>query len=616
MKEREILFMNGVEDLRDLEEHLVELINKYNLYYTDTEKFIISKWNDIDINLKVAIWGAGVHTEKLLELINIKNKRLICIIDRDPALHGTFLQGIQVCSPEVIEKEDIDLVFISSYRFRKEISSYVTLKYKSCKYVDVYAEYGIIYGNIPEVPSFLPNKWIDSTVVRKFYEDPNTNKERYAFDLIVWYLRDRDLLYAEFFIKEYISKNYNNKPLFIEFLKEFNEMLTSIKNIMTSRKNNDINFFLIDSLRERDLIHMPFLMELRKKSIDFKKAYSTSTYTAASMFSVFSNKLPFENNGLRFMKKIPFQDYLLFNSFYKKNYKIFISSSMSFMPENAVVQIAPPENTLTQPIAMALWKCLCEIIREPKRDYFNFLHIIESHYPHNCGYHPNSDEYTQKMYVDLAAFNQKDDLVEKERLFFDLNNRYRECLRYIDKYLQFFMELVTRDSTNIFIGDHGQLLGEHQLIGNMLTCYDENIHVPVIVYNEKYKSYEYNSLFSLLDLQEQLLHILKNGVVKELKYEYIVVERDPVYADCFIKNKYFNEIFEKKYFEAYIVIRCETSKFILYYDGTEEYYVLPDEECNLINNIKYTDDISKMKSYAEKFDFPDFPANKGQVFFK
>ena len=46
---------------------------------------------------------------------------------------------------------------------------------------------------------------------------------------------------------------------------------------------------------------------------------------------------------------------------------------------------------------------------------------------------------------------------------------------------------------------------------------------------------------------------------------------------------------------AFKCFRTKTEKYVVYYDGTEEFYILPNEEQNLINDIKYKERIEEIK---------------------
>ena len=46
---------------------------------------------------------------------------------------------------------------------------------------------------------------------------------------------------------------------------------------------------------------------------------------------------------------------------------------------------------------------------------------------------------------------------------------------------------------------------------------------------------------------------------------------------------------------AFKCFRSETEKYVVYYDGTEEFYILPNEDNNLIGDIKYKKRVEEIK---------------------
>ena len=66
--------------------------------------------------LRLAVYGAGLHTRWLLSLSPAIRQRVHCLVDDHPALHGRALLDRPIQSPETLEHEQIDAVLISSDR--------------------------------------------------------------------------------------------------------------------------------------------------------------------------------------------------------------------------------------------------------------------------------------------------------------------------------------------------------------------------------------------------------------------------------------------------------------------------------------------------------------------
>ncbi|MGI6585253.1 MAG: nucleoside-diphosphate sugar epimerase/dehydratase [Lutisporaceae bacterium] len=72
-------------------------------------------------NAKLYIYGAGGHTKKLLKQIDTGNLNICGIIDSNPELDNTYLNGIRVYGRDRMDELDIDYILISSMSYEKEI---------------------------------------------------------------------------------------------------------------------------------------------------------------------------------------------------------------------------------------------------------------------------------------------------------------------------------------------------------------------------------------------------------------------------------------------------------------------------------------------------------------
>ena len=86
-------------------------------------KQLANKWDEK--SPIIAIYGAGIHSLFLLNIINFQN-HIKYFIDSDPNKQGTMFLKWEVHSPDLIEKLKINLIIISSKDYEDEI-------YKSIK---------------------------------------------------------------------------------------------------------------------------------------------------------------------------------------------------------------------------------------------------------------------------------------------------------------------------------------------------------------------------------------------------------------------------------------------------------------------------------------------------
>lgn len=101
-------------------------IDNVRRYIEDSENIlneIRKKIDEIKDDEKLAIWGAGNHTSRLLAMTNLKNKNIVRIYDSDVKKQGKEILNIKISN---FKKEDIELgivdkIIISSYSSEKAI---------------------------------------------------------------------------------------------------------------------------------------------------------------------------------------------------------------------------------------------------------------------------------------------------------------------------------------------------------------------------------------------------------------------------------------------------------------------------------------------------------------
>ena len=75
-------------------------------------------------NLKVAIWGAGGHTQYLQALTGLCENDIAVIVDKDRSKQGEVLVGFSsniVEPPLKLKGQEVDVVVVSSYDYQEEI---------------------------------------------------------------------------------------------------------------------------------------------------------------------------------------------------------------------------------------------------------------------------------------------------------------------------------------------------------------------------------------------------------------------------------------------------------------------------------------------------------------
>lgn len=612
-----------------LEHRLNYLIEKYNLktsfsFQRNVESEMLRIWRNIPQSKKIAIWGAGDHGNELIKFLPAKEKNIICFIDKGIGGIGEEIAHYPIYRPDMIKKLEIDLIIISSYRYRKEIAEEIKANYK-CEYIDFYhklEEKGIVL----KTPFYYnhPN-YLELYEIRNLYEVSQQigEKEKHLWNLICKYLAIRDFKYAIHFINEYISLGFLKKKELESFLRELELLFTDIKNRLSKRNKGDMTLFLIDSLRNKDVLNgnMPFLNSLAKKSVYFKNAFSTNLFTYMSLFSMFTGKLPIDGK-LYNKDMISIEESDLLSTLQEHGYKLYsyVLGKKLFYDSNNLSQIKTSrrlsdidsidsgKSSIGAFISNVLWRHVCDLYENEDRPIFSLLHLVgEIHKPHICGFHeerPVIHRGIEEYGVSLPDQKESDFL-----------KQYYECVSYVDKQLEFYMDFLPKNMTKVLFGDHGQVIEDIFTEKNnyfiLFGCPDSRIHVPLIIKSPNVGVGTYDNLFSMKNLGSLLLSIMKGSKLEIEKIHnepYIEVQFEPIFnkalADSII------DISSKKYVFGFKAIRDDKMKYVLYNTGEEDLYILPDEEENCIENNKYLSDLQRLKSYMEIKEFPPFDDEK------
>jgi hypothetical protein len=96
-------------------------------------KYIQEKIRNIDHETTMVIYGAGTHTEQLIDKTNIKTKNIIGILDkRADEIESKSFKGLDVFLPECVKDIKPDVVLVSSLEHQDEITNHLLtdLNYK------------------------------------------------------------------------------------------------------------------------------------------------------------------------------------------------------------------------------------------------------------------------------------------------------------------------------------------------------------------------------------------------------------------------------------------------------------------------------------------------------
>lgn len=496
----------------------------------------------INTNISTTIiWGAGEHTINLLNNTNIKNKLNIkYIVDKNEEKVGKIINGIKVISFDELSKVKFDAFFISSFEYRKDIRNEIIKNYSSKYIIDM-------YKNNYEY-KFITKFKIKSKILNK-----KNNKEKILKKLIILYLFIRDFYNASKCINEYIEKKYINYNELNKFNNELDLLLKDVLYKNKSSKYNNIHLIIIDALDKVAVDNnMKFLKKFADENISYERAYSPSTYTTESHLCMFSGEnLYNEKNKKIYIRKYMLKDECNFiREIEDKGYTSYCNNIRPIV-EN-IFENKIGDDNINNPMSKMLWENICCNLDSLNTKKFTYTRIMEYH--------------------DF------------------LNISYEKAAKYIDEQLKYYNQFLPEKDYVFITADHGSGYYEGKEI---------KINIPLIIKTPQNIHDIKENLFSTKDIGKKIINILNEDYMDDQK-DYIVIERTAIHNESLKIFYYYGNIDIKKYVQSFRIIKTLTEKYIVFEDGSEEYYLNNNDNINLIYDKRYKNNINKLRSLNKK----------------
>lgn len=586
-----------------LEEKLANIINssRIDFYNKEVKEDLNSRninldivneinkiWNSIKHDSRVAIYGAGNHTIKLFEIINRRNKNITCVVDNLKPI-GKFLE-YPLINKEHMKDYDIDVVFISTLGYSKEIKEEVVKEFPNIEVIDLYEElqrrgYSVNQTFFYQIGSEMYSYIYE---VRNIYE--NESNEKYLSNLIYTQLKNRDFLYAYKYIDEYIQKNYIQSDLFKSLRNQLDIFINDIKNKINEQEGKNGLIFLIDSLRWKDVYKsndMKFIKTISENSINCHNAYTHVPYTSMSILSMITEKKLFESDLVN--KNLPIKNQGIFHRINTLKYKFkYYGNQVQFFEESMY-----SKNNINN-MPYLFWKYICDTY-EKNQNNISIIHIMEAHAPYIAG---NHSKRPKKWEIYANEYLNENEILMK-------NQQRKESLIYIDEQLKYYYSFFNKNTSLIITSDHGNIVeGDTNNINDNLYV-DDQINIPYIISDNNILKKEENRLFTHLDTSRIICNLVQSKDPFEGIEEKKIIEinRDFTYSIFHIeKIDKMNKLYLGR---AYKCFRSKKDKYIVLSDGEELFYIMPDEDKNLINEDRYKLRIEEIKSKINN-DLPKF----------
>lgn len=581
----------------NIDDQLNQIIIKYklNMYYPEWNQFYQSRllikrmFEEIPKDKTIALRGAGKHTDKLLSIIDeVELKEQInFIVDDNPKTNE--INGIPVLTPKEAEQQKIDVYVISSFRYGLEMEVMLWKNLPTSSNVINLYNYLRMNGCPLNTEFYNIDRpyitYLDIYCSKNQYrraQDIETQR-KYLQILIFQCLEIRDFMSAEEYMKEYINKGFDDHT-YESAWSEIEQLLFEIEELLRKRNCKDIIINWIDQIEYSGLKKMSFVDEVCKGGLVFSNSFSPMIFTDTVMASMFLEKLPIEGKTYLFNEKYNVENSVLLRLLEEEGYH-FKYIAYPYIGENVLDDKYRIDyekayrkivcNNLNIGCSTRLqWKSLQERL-EAKHPVCHMIHnLAETHEPY------------------LSVWLDDDMSVDR----WDMDLKKRRCIsrNYMDTQLRFYARFLDEKVARIYLTDHG----------NANRGYiDDRSRVLMVLYGNIPKVGKEDRIYSHLYFNRVVRYIIDpsetcyNGIFSE----YAILENIDAYDPIFIRQ--FEAVVRKQtklvnqvsLFFQYRAIRTADDLYVHYAIGKELYFVLPDEENNLIDCDQYQDRISQLR---------------------
>ena len=268
----------------------------------------------------------------------------------------------------------------------------------------------------------------------------------------------------------------------------------------------------------------PFLDDLGARSVVFETAYASCSHTAPSHASLFTGLQPAQHRLLENGQPLPATIRTLAQVLAEKGYRTAGFSPVSFILGAASGFETMEHETAYRPASEIFGNALAWLRAQPDDEkLFVWVHLYDVH---EWSHDRKVDEKTLRR-IRQAGPSGEELLSQLERehglpadgriprsKVLSAVNRYDGQLLSVDSALRSFFETTSAeglaaDAVWAITSDHGEGLGNHDHLGHGKTIYEEQTHVPLVLYatDGRWQARRVAGLFRLVDVAPTLAEV-------------------------------------------------------------------------------------------------------------
>lgn len=274
-----------------------------------------------------------------------------------------------------------------------------------------------------------------------------------------------------------------------EYLKIKNALssiLLNVKDMLAARNKDDIFVYWIDKVPYVDFDKLPGIYDLCKtRALNFEQFYTMNPYTIAGFAQMFAGKKPVDDSGC-FLSEQGLESSYFIDLLKQKGYRTcFVSSDFERCIDDDNKTTAFHDEFASS--SEVIWDCINNLLKSDKPMLVVGQMAIEGHEPN--------------MSIGINRYTNRDE-------------RYNECLNYIDKQVCFYDEWMPNSITRIFMSDHGK------------AAFRSRFHIFLSVVSNKIPPKSDDSMHCLLDYKDLILDIIggKQNLLEGKSREYVEIQ--------------------------------------------------------------------------------------------
>lgn len=556
------------------ERYQIETENSRRLELLYRECILIrNMWDELKEH-KVAIYGAGTHTDILQDIIGDMSC-VVCYIDKKAC--GTVRNGRPVIGLDELSDYQAETLVISAFREREEMKADINALYPQINIVDFYD----IIGEEADVKEALKKEmnirywdrtrkyqFLNSLCIKLQNCTEEKEKAQAMEDLIACYLAVRDFVQAEILMDQYIQERMYGWERYYELKKGLENIFYKTADHLSNRKEKDIVIYLIDSLGADIAEKMAGVRQFAENGYHFMNYAAEYAQTRYSVFGMMTGINAFEAELFGY-REINWEMGDLMPWLKQNGIRVrYLNQSRSFPLE------AVSANENGRGCNNLLTEMYFDVLEDMLQDHEPTIYILHEdsmiHSPCFC------DCYTRELKSRFDSFEEYEE-------------QFQAAVGWTDQLLKFMTGLLKNCcKAQIIMGDHGHdLRYDYEAYHSREMCRrgrwsDKEIHTFLALQTSEGIVGKNEKIVSNLEFSQIMLALFwkQMGQLDTLGKDELIIRCIPGYGERYLKMLCEGDNLHIA--KGYIGLWNPEETWLIFEDG-EEYYLRCDVEGKMRN---------------------------------